>query len=154
MAIVPWNCCRLFFLALTSRQETVGGAGPASSRDVRAAGLPQSSTGWHRWLIMIILLKILLIEIDINLHVVEVWEICCEELLPDWEQHWDDGSSQEPAATTAGKPVRWLLLIVRVIITIIQGGRSWQPFGEGKKSQTNFVRRVFSISRQMRHFCA
>ena len=37
-----------FFLALTSRQETVGGAGPASSRDVRAAGLPHSSAGWQR----------------------------------------------------------------------------------------------------------
>ena len=60
MAIVPLNCCRLFFLALTSRQETVGAAGPASSRDVRAAGLPQSSAGWHGWL---------LIEIDIHLHI-------------------------------------------------------------------------------------
>ena len=26
-----------------------------------------------------------------------------------------------------------------------QGGRSWQPFGEGKNGRTNFVKRVFTI---------
>ena len=27
----------------------------------------------------------------------------------------------------------------------LQGGRSWQPFGEGKNSHKSFLRRVFAI---------